>query len=559
MKVSELDAALRSLLRPGMAVHLTTQARAATRAIQRVFRGQDLRLTLIMGRIGGGHAADLLASGLVKHVIAGSYGAVSRQYTGRLPQVQQVYAAGKVTFQHWTFFSLTQRLMAAAQGMQFVPTHSLAGSTMAAANHDAFIRIPDPFGSGQSVNLVKALHPDVAILHAVAADEDGNAILLPPLEEGAWGAKASKGGVLVTAEHIVSRATIRKHSHLVKLPGRYVTAVAHVPYGAHPGAFSSTILPDMRSYEEDEAFNAAYFAATRDAAALERWVAEWIHGPASHAAYLEKLGGPRLEQLGLRGAACTVENGGVETAATSSAAPCTDNERLMTLALRYILRRRAERSYDVFLVGAGLSEVPATAAHVLLEEQGIHVDLTMGHGYFGFQPLPGRPNPDASTATMTTDSPDIYATILGGRRGAALAILGAGQVDRRGNLNSTLIEGNILTGSGGSNDCAATCDTLVVTRMSRKKLVLQVEYVTCPGDSVHGVVTECGIFEKSAGGDLVVTSYMDPDSQGKDAVVDRITRNCGWPAQVANGAHLEVEPSARELALIRSLMPSRYE
>ena len=143
MKVSELDAALRSLLRPGMAVHLTTQARAATRAIQRVFRGQYLGLTLIMGRIGGGHAADLLASGLVKHVIAGSYGAVSRQYTGRLPQVQQVYAAGKVTFQHWTFFSLTQRLMAAAQGMQFVPTHSLAGSTMAAANqclHIGYLR-----------------------------------------------------------------------------------------------------------------------------------------------------------------------------------------------------------------------------------------------------------------------------------------------------------------------------------------------------------------------------------------------------------------------------------
>ena len=559
MKVRELDAALQSLLRPGMAVHLTTQARAATRAIQRVFRGRDLGLTLIMGRIGGGNAADLLASGLVKHVIAGSYGAVSRQYTGRLPQVQQVYAAGKVTFQHWTFFSLTQRLMAAAQGMPFVPTHSLAGSTMAAANHDAFIRMPDPFGSGQTVNLVKALHPDLAILHAVAADEDGNAILLPPLEEGAWGAKASKGGVLVTAEHIVSRATIRKHSHLVKLPGRYVTAVAHVPYGAHPGAFSSTILPDLRSYEDDEAFNAAYFAAIRDPAALARWVAEWIHGPASHAAYLEKLGDPRLEQLGARGAASFVESAKVEHAVALSAAPCNDNERLMTLALRTILRRRVERSYDVFVVGAGLSEVPATAAHVLLEEQGIHVDLAMGHGYFGFQPLPGRSNPDATTATMTTDSPDMYGTILGGRRGAALAILGAGQVDRHGNLNSTLIDGKILTGSGGSNDCAATCDTLVVTRMSRKKLVEQVEYITCPGDSVHAVVTERGIFEKSADGDLVVTSYMDPETIGRVAVVEQIIGHCGWNAQVAKNARLEAEPSSSELALIRSLMPSRYE
>ena len=561
-KLTTLEVALRARIRAGDAVHVTTQSRAATRAIQRVFQGQALGLTLIMGRVGGGHGADLLASGLVSRVIAGSYGAVSNQYTGRLAQVQRLYESGAVTFQHWTFYTLMQRLMAAAQGLPFVLTHSLAGSCMARDNGADFMQIADPFGSGSTVNLLRALHPDVAIVHVDAADEEGNAILLPPFEEGTWGAKASRRGVIVTAEHVVTTDYIRRNSHLVQLPGRYVSAVVHAPYGAHPGPFGSGILPDLRRYEEDEAFNSAYFAAVRDPQALRGWVDEWILGFPSHSAYLEKLGESRLSGLKY------VESSPVNASERMTTAPamtnagaekCSDNEIIMTLAMRHILRHQANKGYDVFLVGAGLSEVPATAAHTVLTSQGARISLVMGHGYFGFTPTPGRSDPDATTSVMTTDASTIYGTILGGRRGSTLAILGAGQVDQFGNLNSTIINGNLLTGSGGSNDSASTCDVLHVTRLTRKKLVDRVEYITCPGSAVSAVITERGIFEKSDASRLTLTSYIDMESLGREGVCDKFSAGCGWPLEIAADLRLEDAPSANELALIRQLMPSRYE
>lgn len=561
-KVTALEDALRALIRAGDAVHVTTQSRAATRAIQRVFQGQSLGITLIMGRVGGGHGADLLASGLVSRVIAGSYGAVSNQYTGRLAQVQRLYESGAVTFQHWTFYTLMQRLVAAAKGQPFALTHSLAGSSMASENGDDFLQITDPFGGGTTVNLIRALHPDVAIVHVDAADEEGNAILMPPFEEGTWGAKASRRGAIVTAEHVVSTDYIRRHSHLVQLPGRYVKAVVHAPYGAHPGPFGSGILPDLRRYEEDEAFNSSYFAAVRDPLALRNWVDEWILGLSSHSEYLDKLGESRLS--GLNSVAPPLPDASKEPAPAQSLTSsgdekCTDNEIIMTLAMRHILRQQAKKEYDVFLVGAGLSEVPATAAHTVLTSHGSRISLVMGHGYFGFTPTPGRSDPDASTSVMTTDAIDIYGTILGGRRGSTLAILGAGQVDQFGNLNSTIINGNLLTGSGGSNDAASTCDVLHVTRLSRKKLVEKVDYITCPGGTVSAVITERGIFEKSDTGRLTLTRYIDMESLGREGVCAKFTAGCGWPLDIAADLQLEDPPTAGELALIRQLMPSRYE
>ncbi len=555
-KLVDLDSALRRLIAPGMSVHLTTQARAATRAIQRVFQGRDMDLTLIMGRIGGGNGADLLASGLIKHVISGSYGAVSRQYTGRLAQIQRLYGSGKVSFEHWSFFSLIQRLAAAGQGLPFAPSHSLAGSSMARNNPQGFMQIDDPFGSGRKVNLLKALSPDVSILHVDFADEHGNAILLPPFEEGAWGAKASRHGVLVTAEKIVDANTIRNYSHLVQLPGRYVSAVVHVPYGAHPGPFGSPLLPEVHCYEEDEEFTAAYFAVLRDEQALARWVDEWILGVNNHDDYLRKLGQPRLMAL-VKAAPSEAEP--TPLAPLTGAAPYTSNELVMLLAMRTILRQQAIKNYDVYLVGAGLSEVPATAAYTVLAAQGTCPSLAMGHGYYGFTPGGGRSNPDAASSLMTTDAMEIYGTVLGGRPGATLAILGAGQVDRHGNLNSTLIDGQLLTGSGGSNDAASTCDVVLVTRQSRKKLVEEVEYITCPGETVHTIITECGVFQKSDQGEMVLASYIDTEALGESAMVGKITAGCGWALKIAANLQQEAPPSHAEISLIRSLMPSRYE
>ena len=78
------------------------------------------------------------------------------------------------------------------------------------------------------------MRPDITLLHAVAADRSGNTLMTYPLAGDAFGAWASKKGVIVSAEKIVSTATIRTYSHLVRVPSYMVLAVCEVPFGSHP-------------------------------------------------------------------------------------------------------------------------------------------------------------------------------------------------------------------------------------------------------------------------------------------------------------------------------------
>ncbi len=49
-----------------------------------------------------------------------------------------------------------------------MPTKSLLGSTMSEQNRDSFIEMTDPFGSGKKLGLVKALNPNIALIHGLS-------------------------------------------------------------------------------------------------------------------------------------------------------------------------------------------------------------------------------------------------------------------------------------------------------------------------------------------------------------------------------------------------------
>lgn len=558
-KLVDLNDALRESIGAGSVVHLTTNSRAATRAIQREFRNEELGLTLIMCRVGGGHAADLVASGLVRKVVAGSYGAMSRHHVGGFPQIGRTYSEGLVVFQHWSLLTLTQRLRAAALGLGFAQTNSLVGSTMAAENAGDFELLASPFGNRLVEGIMSPLAPDVSIVHVQAADEEGNAILIPPQEDGAWGAFASRGGAIVTAEHIVSRDFIRRHSHLTQLPARYVRSVCHVPYGAHPGRFGSPVLAELNSYSADEEFDKEYFAVSRDPTALEQWMEQWVYGPSTHDDFLALLGKQRLQALTTLSKAPSVSAKTPPPVPSEIIVEASPDEVLMTLALREIQTLVSTMHYDILLVGVGLSEVPATAAHYLLAKEGVDVPLAMGHGFFNFEPTPGHSEPDADATIMSTDASTIYGLILGGARRSGLAILGAAQIDRHGNLNSTIVGGKLLTGSGGANDAASVCDTIVVTRLNRRKCVPDVEYVTCPGNNVRALVTDRGVFRKNETTTRLELSAIVGQGKPFDEAVAEIAEECGWEMEVGANVQLVDPPTLDELTVIRWLMPERYQ
>src|ERR1700691_5327367 len=155
--------------------------------------------------------------------------------------------------------------------------------------NNAFATAATRFGP---VGLLAPLVPDVTLVHGAVADEEGNVALSETLLEGAWGAWAARRGVIATVEAVVE--SLDGLGHRTKIPAHRVLAVAETPFGAHPGGLYAPGLP-VRSYGEDIAFWTAARSATRgDFDARAR---HWVLEPATHGAYLDRVGRDRLDWL----------------------------------------------------------------------------------------------------------------------------------------------------------------------------------------------------------------------------------------------------------------------
>jgi hypothetical protein len=100
-------------------------------------------------------------------------------------------------------------------------------------------------------------------------------------------------------------------------------------------------------------------------------------------------------------------------------------------------------------------------------------------------------------ARRLTAIDDILGVLACGADNRCIAALGAAQIDRRGNLNSTRLGDKVLVGSGGACDIAASAaEVVVLTRLAAGRLVGEVEYVTSPGHAVRSVVTERGVLTR---------------------------------------------------------------
>lgn len=147
--------------------------------------------------------------------------------------------------------TLVAGLRAAAYGIPFQPVAGVHGSDLARLN--GWKTIADPYGSGREVYVIPAIQPDVTIIHAAEADEQGNArVLGSPFWDHPLTRAAKR--VLITAERLVSRETLASQPELTLVPGFMVEAVAIVPRGAWPGSmhpFYEIDYPAVERYMED--------------------------------------------------------------------------------------------------------------------------------------------------------------------------------------------------------------------------------------------------------------------------------------------------------------------
>jgi glutaconate CoA-transferase subunit A len=116
--------------------------------------------------------------------------------------------------------------------MPFLPYRGPFGSDLPGRYPDVYQTVGCPF-TGETLTAVKAIQPDVAIVHALRSDPEGNAQWDGTSGPDVEMAKAAKR-VIVTCEEVVPRAKIAENAHMTKLPGYYVDAVIEAPFGAHP-------------------------------------------------------------------------------------------------------------------------------------------------------------------------------------------------------------------------------------------------------------------------------------------------------------------------------------
>ena len=96
--------------------------------------------------------------------------------------------------------------------------------------------------------------------------------------------------MIVVAEEVVAPDVLRSDPNRTLLPGFLVTAVVHLPGGAHPS-------PVQGHWNRDHAAYADWHARSATAEGATAWLDEWVREPGDHAAYLAKLGSARLDRL----------------------------------------------------------------------------------------------------------------------------------------------------------------------------------------------------------------------------------------------------------------------
>lgn len=566
-KVMDLHDAVARFVRPGMHLHIAQaymRPSAAINEICRQFWGRDPGFTI--SSLGFIANMVLFVHGrLARHLITTFCG---DHYPFPSPNriYQEAFREGRIEIENWSVLTLPQRLLAGAMGVEWMPTHSILGSDMAEENHENFQVLKDP--DGQPLGLVRALHPDLTILHAWAADKGGNVLLVPPYAENVHAAFAAREGAVVTVEKVMDTEFLRRYSHYVKIPGYLVRAVCPVPMGVHPSGASNPGISEFDAYAEDEDFMLELRAACKSDESMRAWVDEWLLGCPDHDTYIEKLGYERIWFL--KGKSAT--DAWWSELATRAPDIDTSNEAnptemMITAASRLIRGKVEENGYRTVLAGIGASNLAAWKAFYDLRRDGLPVDLMAEVGFFGYAPVPGDPFifsfRNIGTCTMLTDVLTVLGSMVGAESSNCIGALGAGQVDKYGNINSTKIpEMKLwLVGSGGACDVACGARELVVTiAMNKLRCVDKVSFVTAPGGRVSAVVTDLGIFEKLKGEEtFTLTAYYAASGfSGESAAIEAIAAKCGWELKVVPRLRVIEPPTPDELKDIRIFDPRRY-
>jgi glutaconate CoA-transferase subunit A len=235
--------------------------------------------------VGSAHSIDvdmLVGAGAVGRLEESYVG--FEQDLGLAPAYRRAAEEGTIEVAESCCGTILAQLRAAEMGLPFLPVRGVRGSGIAGL-HPEYSEITCPF-TGETLVAVPALRPDVALLHAPSGDRYGNLHLEQPYVLDERFAAASRAVVATVDELVSSDEVIASR---VTIPGHLVTAVAEVPFGAHP----SSCYP---RYAYDRSHLREYVSAAQSGPAdLEKYLAAYVRG--GEDSYRAAVGADRLAAL----------------------------------------------------------------------------------------------------------------------------------------------------------------------------------------------------------------------------------------------------------------------
>jgi glutaconate CoA-transferase, subunit B len=235
-----------------------------------------------------------------------------------------------------------------------------------------------------------------------------------------------------------------------------------------------------------------------------------------------------------------------------------------------IVASRALKDGQVCFVGIGL---PSTAANLARRTHAPGVVLVYESGPLGTKPdrLPLSIGDSvlAETADTVVSIPEIFNYWLQSGR-VDVGFLGGAQLDRFGNINTTVIGGDYrvpkvrLPGAGGAPEIAASSgEVFVIMRQSPRAFVEKVDFITSFGHGTgRGDRERLGL--RGQGPTLVVTDLgvLEPDPETAELVltrvhpgvtVEQVRAATGWALRVSDALTETEPPTETELATLRAL------
>jgi glutaconate CoA-transferase subunit A len=184
-----------------------------------------------------------------------------------------------LSLEEYSHFGMIARYLAGASRLPFYPLQSYWGTDLPKAN-PKIQSVVDPY-HGRRVAVVPPLRPDLTIVHAQRADDQGNTQLWGLLGVQKEAALAAEK-VVVVVEEIVTEDQIRADPNRTLLPAEVVHAVVCEPKGAHPSYVQGY-------WDRDNGFYREWDQISRSPDQVQRWVEEWVYGVPNRAAYVNKI------------------------------------------------------------------------------------------------------------------------------------------------------------------------------------------------------------------------------------------------------------------------------